>query len=73
METPRDVVHIRGDFTGNSDQRIELRSERGLRFNRELFKLLKVDAEKGQALDSVLEAIATWSHQWVDLAPALVE
>ena len=29
--------------------------------------------EKGQALDSVLEAIATWSHQWVESEPALVE
>ena len=29
--------------------------------------------EKGQALDSVLEAIATWSHQWVETEPALVE
>src|SRR4029077_11078195 len=58
METPRDVVHIRGDFTGNSDQRIELRSERGLRFNRELFKLLKVDAEKGQALAGIVVEIS---------------
>ena len=29
--------------------------------------------EKGQALDAVIEAIATWSHQWVEAAPALVE
>jgi len=29
--------------------------------------------EKGQALDVVIEAIATWSHQWVDAEPALVE
>ena len=29
--------------------------------------------EKGQALDAVLDAIANWSHQWVDAAPALVE
>ena len=29
--------------------------------------------EKGQALDSVIEAIATWSHQWIEAEPALVE
>jgi DNA-binding HxlR family transcriptional regulator len=29
--------------------------------------------EKGQALDAVLDAIATWSHQWVEAAPALAE
>jgi DNA-binding HxlR family transcriptional regulator len=29
--------------------------------------------EKGQALGVVIEAIATWSHQWVDAEPALVE
>jgi DNA-binding HxlR family transcriptional regulator len=29
--------------------------------------------EKGQALDAVLDAIATWSHQWVDSEPTLVE
>ena len=28
---------------------------------------------KGQALDAVIEAIATWSHQWVEAAPVLVE
>ena len=26
--------------------------------------------EKGQALDAVLDAIATWSHEWVEAAPA---
>jgi DNA-binding HxlR family transcriptional regulator len=29
--------------------------------------------QKGQALDAVLEAIAAWSHEWVELEPALVE
>src|SRR4029077_1954890 len=58
MESPRDAVHVRGDFTGNSDQRIELRGERGLRLNRELFKLLKVDAEKGQALAGIVVEIS---------------
>ena len=29
--------------------------------------------EKGQALDAVIEAIAIWSHQWVETEPALVE
>jgi DNA-binding HxlR family transcriptional regulator len=29
--------------------------------------------EKGQALDLVLDAIATWSHEWVEAEPALAE
>ena len=29
--------------------------------------------EKGQALDSVIDAIATWGHKWVEIAPALVD
>src|SRR5258708_3139035 len=54
MKSARDVVHVRGDFTGNSDQGIELGRERGLGFYRELFELLKVDAEKGKALAGVV-------------------
>lgn len=29
--------------------------------------------EKGQALDAVLDAIAIWSHQWVEVESALAE
>jgi DNA-binding HxlR family transcriptional regulator len=29
--------------------------------------------EKGQALDAVIEAMATWSHRWVEAEPALVD
>src|SRR5215207_3366679 len=29
--------------------------------------------EKGQALDAVIEAIATWSHQWIEAEAALAE
>src|SRR5208283_1117521 len=57
METPGDVVHIGGDFTGNSDQGIELWSERGLGFDGELFELFKVDAEKGKALAGIVVEI----------------
>jgi DNA-binding HxlR family transcriptional regulator len=29
--------------------------------------------EKGQALDMVIEAMADWSHRWVQAEPALVD
>jgi DNA-binding HxlR family transcriptional regulator len=29
--------------------------------------------EKGQALDTVIEAMADWSHRWVQAEPALVD
>jgi DNA-binding HxlR family transcriptional regulator len=29
--------------------------------------------EKGQALDTVIEAMADWSHRWVQTEPALVD
>src|SRR4249920_286158 len=57
METPRNVVYIGGDFTGNSNQGIKLWSKSGLGFDGELFKLLEVDAEKGKALASIVVKI----------------